>query len=117
MCLQELDPPSFSVYTEFFTHVESMCHYIQADLWQRSTKATIHALSKNAATAAHTLMKTHALQETLLNQQQDQLDGYETLQREHVKLEHGLARTSESIDAKVPNFLQEKWCCVGFHRV
>ncbi len=40
-CLASVSSNGFTAYTNFFTHTQSMCHFLQAQVWQKETDNTI----------------------------------------------------------------------------
>lgn len=41
ICLSKMNSNGFTAYTSFFTHVQSMCHFLQAQVWQEETENTV----------------------------------------------------------------------------
>nr|XP_034953151.1 uncharacterized protein LOC118075349 [Zootoca vivipara] len=41
-CTQDMDPVAFGVYTEFFTHAQSICYFLHNEAWQRRAQDTVH---------------------------------------------------------------------------
>lgn len=39
-----MDPAAFNTYTEFYLHVDSMCYYLQTEIFLERTEASIQHL-------------------------------------------------------------------------
>ena len=51
----KMDDAAFQIYTEFFTHSNNMCYFLQSALWQDKTEGTINKLSDASEMAAEKL--------------------------------------------------------------
>lgn len=40
-CLRTISTNAFTAYSNFFTHTQSMCHFLQTQVWQEETENTI----------------------------------------------------------------------------
>ena len=40
-CLKKMTSNGFTAYTNFFTHTQSMCYFLQTQIWQEETEGTI----------------------------------------------------------------------------
>lgn len=41
LCLSQMNSNGFTAYTSFFTHTQSMCYFLQAQIWQEETENTV----------------------------------------------------------------------------
>ena len=63
----------FSAYTEFFTHTQSICFYLQAGEWQSKTEDTIDRLTDSSAAVVDRLESAEEIQLELLHKQNDSI--------------------------------------------
>ncbi|XP_054859943.1 uncharacterized protein LOC129346619 isoform X2 [Eublepharis macularius] len=78
-----MDPVAFGVYTEFFTHVQSICYFLQNEAWQQRAQSTALRLTSASEDVARQLASTNQLAEetarvqnaTLLSQERILQDG------------------------------------------
>ncbi|KAL8164316.1 UNVERIFIED_CONTAM: hypothetical protein K2H54_048870 [Gekko kuhli] len=40
-CTEDMDSVAFGVYTEFFTHAQSICYFLQNEAWQQRAQDTV----------------------------------------------------------------------------
>ena len=62
---------AFNSYTEFFTHTQSVCFYLQSELWQQNTESTIDRLTQTSVKVKDRLEDA--------SKQLDQLNGLQEL--------------------------------------
>ncbi|XP_042202621.1 uncharacterized protein LOC121852790 [Callorhinchus milii] len=72
-CTRDMDALAFGVYTEFFTHTHSICHYLQSQAWQQQTQHTIHRLTVHADGVAEQLERASAASGAMLETQNQTL--------------------------------------------
>ncbi|XP_054163912.1 uncharacterized protein LOC128961678 [Oppia nitens] len=70
-CFKHIDNRFFDSYTEFFTHTQSICFYLQTELWQQKTESTVDKLTQTAANVKNRLEDA--------SKQLDQLNGLQEL--------------------------------------
>jgi len=69
VCTRRMQPEAFQAYSEFYTHTQNICFFLQAAVWQYETEETIERLSDNTATIAQQIDDAKELQSELLRQQ------------------------------------------------
>uniref|UniRef100_A0A182NX65 Uncharacterized protein n=1 Tax=Anopheles dirus TaxID=7168 RepID=A0A182NX65_9DIPT len=72
LCMSQMSDRAFAVYTEFFTQTQSMCYFLQSQIWHRETERTINRLSSFSRAAGAQLELVNNMQDTLLQQQHEQ---------------------------------------------
>lgn len=54
-CTSGMSDVAFTTYTEFFTHADNLCHFLQSEMWQERTEQTVNALASTSAVVADQL--------------------------------------------------------------
>jgi len=78
-CLEEVDNNAFTAYSNFFTHTQNMCFFLQSQVWQDDTEATINSLASNSAKVSESLAESHQLQQQLVSRQEESLEYHKEL--------------------------------------
>lgn len=68
-CLRNSSDRVFSTYTEFFTHTQSICHYLQHKEWQQQTEKTVVMLTVSAEEVSKKLDESSKSQAKMLDLQ------------------------------------------------
>jgi hypothetical protein len=93
-----MDDLSFQVYTEFYTHAEHVCYFIQSQLWQANTEGTINRLSDVSTLAVAMLEESLTHHKELRNSQDMVLDGQAAILEGDKKIAESLKETEANID-------------------
>jgi len=48
-CLKNVDNNGFTTFSNFFTHTQNMCYFLQAQVWQEHTDETVNRLTAFSA--------------------------------------------------------------------
>ncbi|KAJ6655348.1 hypothetical protein lerEdw1_005540 [Lerista edwardsae] len=96
-CTQHMDPVAFGVYTEFFTHVQSICYFLHNEAWQQRAQRTVHRLTSASETVAHQLESTNRLAEQAARAQNATLRSQEQILRDGELLRQTLHDSSQGI--------------------
>ena len=48
-CLRNVDNNAFTTYSNFFTHTQNMCYFLQSQIWQEETEQTVNRLTASSA--------------------------------------------------------------------
>ena len=78
-CLEEVDSNAFTAYSNFFTHTQNMCYFLQSQVWQEEQEATMHGLADNSARVSESLAEASLLQRRLVERQEESLDFHREL--------------------------------------
>lgn len=54
-CTSRMSQEAFNTFTQFFTHTDHICYFLQGELWQRRTENTITQLSDTSTAAVEKL--------------------------------------------------------------
>ena len=72
-CLRGIDSNAFSAYSNFFTHTQNMCQFLQQQIWHQETESAIHDLTKTSGDVAKSLQNSSKLQEDIMSNQLETL--------------------------------------------
>jgi len=64
-CTMDMPAEAVSVYTQFFTHTQNICFYLEAEAWQRRSETTILRLADSSAIVSEQMENSSVLQVTL----------------------------------------------------
>lgn len=48
-CLKNVDSNAFATFSNFFTHTQNMCYFLQSQIWHEATQETVNRLTVNSA--------------------------------------------------------------------
>ncbi|XP_048874341.1 uncharacterized protein LOC125745478 isoform X2 [Brienomyrus brachyistius] len=96
-CTQDMDAVAFNTYTEFFTHVHSICHYLESERWQHRAEGTIHRLTESSAGVAEQLASTRSMAEDLVQAQRVALRSQEAILRNGEELKFTLHDSTQGL--------------------
>ena len=74
ICLKDVDNRLFTAYSNFFTHTQNMCYFIQSQVWQEETRGTIDKLSSTSAKVVDAMDDVSKIQEKLIENQKETLE-------------------------------------------
>lgn len=72
-CLKSLTDRAFNAFVEFYTHTQSMCYFLQSQIWHEEAERTIEKLSLTSMHVSNQLEEAEKIQEQLLFQQKQSL--------------------------------------------
>ncbi|XP_071033583.1 uncharacterized protein [Parasteatoda tepidariorum] len=78
-CLIKCPKEVFPTYREFFTHTQSICHYLQHREWQEQTEKTVILLTESADSVSKKLDASSESQSKIINLQQISLQEQQKL--------------------------------------
>ena len=102
-CTQNMKPEAFNTYTEFFTHTQNICFFLQSQIWQEITENTISKLSDNSENVAKQLEDSGQLQSEIMKRQN------ESIKNQEILLQRGreLSQTIETSSVDIHHMLKE----------
>ena len=102
-CTGSMTAEAYNTYTEFFTHTQNICFFLQAQIWQEETDSTISRLADNSAHVAQQIEDSSVLQSDIMRKQNESIKNQELL------LQHGnnLRQTLKESSVDVHKMLQE----------
>lgn len=92
ICINSMSDRAYNVYTEFFTHTQNICWFLQGQIWQE-------AISENTWKVGKQLELTALNQEGLLQAQKESLELQERMLKQGRNLEHVLESLHASSNA------------------
>ena len=103
LCTSSMTAEAYNTYTEFFTHTQNICFFLQAQIWQDETDNTISRLADNSAHVAQQMEDSSLLQSDIIKKQN------ESIQNQELLLKHGnnLRQTLEESSLDVHRMMQE----------
>ena len=102
-CTIDMPSEAYNTFSNFFTHTQNVCFFLQAQVWQESTEGTINKLTENSAQVADQLQDSTKLQTDIINKQTESIRNQDIL----IERGHHLEKTLESSTTGVTNMLQE----------
>ncbi|KAM7285608.1 uncharacterized protein ISCGN_032501 [Ixodes scapularis] len=70
---------AFSSYSQFFTHTQVICQFLQSQLWQAQTERTVSVLAETSVRVSRDMQRAADGQEHLLRLQRDAQEGQRQL--------------------------------------
>lgn len=86
ICLRGIDSNAFSAYSNFFTHTQNMCQFLQQQVWHQETENAIQDLTKTSTDVAKSLQNSSKLQEDIMSNQLETLAYQVTLSIEYCQI-------------------------------
>lgn len=96
-CMLDITESDRSSLATFFTHTQSICYFLQSQVWHENTQATITRLSQTSSEVAENLAATTDLQREALRNQ-------EIIIQQSVNLSHVINSSSENLHAVISDF-------------
>jgi len=103
-CTSRMSSEVFNAYTEFFTHTQSICFYLQASEWQITTEETIDHLTDSAASVVGRLESAEDIQKELLRKQNESVQIQQKLVEGGTELQRTLEESKVDVQAMVHEF-------------
>lgn len=102
-CLRNLSDRAFNAYTEFYTHTQSICYFLQNQVWHEEAQKTIDRLSDTTIAVSAQLEEAEQIQNDILNQQK------ESVILQHYLLSNGksIASALESSEEKISRIMKD----------
>ncbi|XP_038067892.1 uncharacterized protein LOC119737533 isoform X2 [Patiria miniata] len=98
-CLSQLrgDAVAFNAYTEFFTHTQDICFFLQSQVWHEQTEQTVSRLAQSSEDVAVKMEVTGKLQEEMIEKQGASLMQQDLILQNEEKLRDALQTSSQDI--------------------
>ena len=95
---EKMDDAAFHVYTEFFTHSNNICYFVQSLLWQEKTETTINKLSDASEVTVEKLEESLKYHKKLEAKQTLSLKNQEVILEQDHKISQTLENTKSNMD-------------------
>ncbi|XP_013395112.1 uncharacterized protein LOC106162378 [Lingula anatina] len=102
-CTKQMDDSAFSAYTNFFTHTQNICFFLQSQVWQEDTDRTISNLADTSKTVAKQLQESNEIQSEIISRQKEALENQQNLLLQG----ETLGKTIETSSGNVRSLLQD----------
>lgn len=96
-CMKNIDERTFSSYTEFFTHTQSICFFLQNQVWQNEVEGTVSKLSVTSKQLGYKLEQASEKQAEILKLQSISLNGQKRLLKSGNDLNFQIEKSRENI--------------------
>ena len=103
-CTENMPSEAYSTYSQFFTHTQNMCFFLQAQVWQEETGNTINRLSNTSATVTQQLQEASELQGKMLKDQNMSLENQGVLLHRGLELKKTLEESSVDVHRMLDDF-------------
>lgn len=103
-CAGSMTAEAYNTYTEFFTHTQNICFFLQAQIWQDETDNTISRLSDNSAQVAQQMEDSSLLQSDIIKKQNESIKNQEILLKHGNDLRHTLEESSVDVQKMLIEF-------------
>ncbi len=102
-CTEGMAAEAYNTYTEFFTHTQNICFFLQSQIWQDEADETISKLADNSAAVAQQIEDSSVLQGDIIKKQN------ESIRNQEILLQHGndLRLTLEESSVDVQKMMEE----------
>ncbi|KZS17213.1 Uncharacterized protein APZ42_016809 [Daphnia magna] len=104
VCLSQMNNNGFTAFTNFFTHTQSMCYFLQTQVWQEETENTVAKLTDNSIKVVKTLEDTNELQDAILEAQRKSLFQQERLLESSSQLGIALDMSKDNVKDMLDEF-------------
>ena len=105
-CTKNMPGESFGVYTNFFTHTQNMCYFLQSQVWQEKTDHTINRLEQSSENVAEQMENSSAQQRLLLDMQSESLKLQESIVSQSNQLMESVKTSALSVRSMTNDFMQ-----------
>lgn len=102
-CAKKLSDRAFNAYTEFYTHTQSICYFLQNQMWQEEAEITVNKLSSTSTEVAKKLQEAEIVQEKLLQHQHQSL----LLQNDLIKNSENVASVLKASEDKINTVIKD----------
>lgn len=65
-CIQALSESAYGIFVQYRLHADVLCAYLQEEVFQQRTEATIDALQRESAAAAEVMMELHLMEQEIV---------------------------------------------------
>lgn len=98
-CLSPMqtDGVAFNAYTEFFTHTQNICFFLQNQVWHEKTEQTVSKLAESSEIVADQLQVTSHLQAEMMQKQNTSIQNQNVILQNEEYLREALKSSAESV--------------------
>lgn len=103
-CLRNVDNNAFTTYSNFFTHTQNMCYFLQSQVWHEETQETVSRLAATSAKVSRSMEDSHRLQVDILEGQEKTLEFNRQLVANSSYLTRAIEVSKESVRDMITEF-------------
>ena len=103
-CTRDMTPEAYNVYTEFFTHTQNICFFLQSQVWQQKTEDTVNRLKDSSETVAQQIEHSSAIQAELIKQQSQSIENQQRLLEHGDKLRNSIQESKVDVNKMLLEF-------------
>ncbi len=103
-CTRSMAPEAYNTYTEFFTHTQNICFFLEAQVWQEQTEYTVQSLADHSAIVARQMEDSSLLQTDILKRQNESIKNQEMLLKHGSDLKQTLVESSLDVHRMLQEF-------------
>ncbi|XP_074646136.1 uncharacterized protein LOC141902353 [Tubulanus polymorphus] len=89
-CTSKMKDSDRGIYSNFFTHAQNMCRFLQMSVWHELTERTISNLAQSSESVAEQLSESARVQDEIIEKQ-----------RESLKNQHGIITSGERLNEAI----------------
>lgn len=104
VCLQNVETNAFTTYSNFFSHTQNMCYFLQSQVWHEETELTVNRLASTSAKVSRSIEDSHKLQLDILDGQQRSLEFNKQLVANSSFLTRAIEVSKESVRDMITEF-------------
>ena len=103
-CTGAMKAEAYSTFTEFFTHTQNICFFLQAQVWQEMSDQTVHKLADSSARVAQQIEDSSSLQEEMIRQQNKSISNQQILLERGHELKKTLQDSTVDVQIMLTQF-------------
>ncbi len=103
-CLDGVSNNAFTAYSNFYTHTQNMCYFLQSQVWHDETEATIDKLAATSERVSKSIDEAAKVQEELSVRQKQSLEFQRQLAENGSMLSQALDTSRANIRAMLSEF-------------
>jgi hypothetical protein len=103
-CTEDMTADAYATYTEFFTHTQNMCYFLQSQIWQERTDNTINKLADTSESVAQQIEEANKVQNEVLEKQNQALQNQEVYIKRGLELKKIFEDSSHGVQKMLTEF-------------
>ena len=105
-CTAQLDMATFQIFNDYFIHTHNMCAFLQLQVWNEQTDATMNRLASTSHNVAQQLTESSQITAEMLKQQNSSLENQERILKSGLQLSAAIATSSDNLHQMFDNYKQ-----------
>jgi hypothetical protein len=96
-CLEGVDMNAFTSFSNFFTHTQNMCYFLQSQVWKEETDKTVERLAENSEKVSRGMEESYKLQSNIMEGQQLTLEYHRQLMENGTYLTQAIQASKDNV--------------------